>query len=109
MRAGKLDRRITIQTPMVTQNAAGEEVIVWSNFAEDIPAQRTYRTGSEEAFQAIEQNAESRRNYTIRWIDGITEKMRVEDDGRYFDIMAFEEIGRRRGLTLITIGYPNRS
>jgi SPP1 family predicted phage head-tail adaptor len=105
MRAGRLDRRITIESATTTQNEYGETVETWSSFAANIPATVTPLRGRE-LFAAQQVVATSELKVQIRYMAGITEAMRVVYDGVTYGIQHVAEIGRRAGIELL-IGKPN--
>lgn len=86
MRAGKLNKRITIQQAGTTQDANGEIIEAWSTFAavwagiQDI-------TGREYLAAAATQNATTSK-ITIRHLDGVLPAMRVMHGADIFNIEA---------------------
>jgi SPP1 family predicted phage head-tail adaptor len=102
MLAGRLDRRVRIEQRAVTRGADGSEVIAWSLLAEvwaqvlPLRGQERYGAGAEQP----ERDARIR----IRWISGISAGMRVQYEGRVWDIQAVLEIGRREGIDLLCSG-----
>lgn len=99
MRAGDMDRQIVIESATETQNGIGEPVATWSTFA-TVWAQVMPLRGSEYvAAQAI--NTEIDTIFRVRWLAGVTTKMRVSYGAQYYDIQYLAEIGRRVGLDLL--------
>lgn len=98
MRAGELDRRITIQQPNVTRNETGEEVTTWADVA-TVWAKADPVDG-DEGFQSDRRVNTSRMQFTIRYRPGVTAKMRVVYDGETFKIEDVREKNRREGLVL---------
>lgn len=99
MRAGRLDRLVTLQRAITTQDAYGEEIKTWSDIA-DVWAERVELRGVER-FEAQQTQAHVDAKYRIRWMAGLTPINRLIDaDGRVYDIQAVLEIGRREGLEL---------
>lgn len=99
MRAGDLDRRITIEAyvitgtdPFNTPTGAWQPVgVVW--------AQVLQQSGSE--FIRAETIEDERKVvFKIRWMAGITVQHRVAYEGREHNIHEVREIGRREGLEL---------
>jgi len=98
MRAGQLDREITIQRVATTIDDAGTPVEAWAEVA-------TLR-----AQQVSTSTAEYIRNYGASddtvivfrtwWIEGITNADRVVYAGQNFNIKETKEIGRRNGIEL---------
>lgn len=108
LRAGELDRRITIQVETLAVNDFKEREKTWSTFASNLPAKREYISGSEPMGE-FERRAERSVRFKIRWLSGISAKMRIiDDDSNTWEITAIEEIGRRIGLYLYVVGWPER-
>jgi len=100
VRAGDLDRRITIQQKAVGRNAVGEEVITWLPYAE-VWAQKMPLRG-QERYEAQQLNAEVSDKWRIRYTSGVVPKMRITYESQNYDIQSVLEIGRREGMELIT-------
>lgn len=99
MQAGKLDRRITIQEPVVSQDGYGEPIATrWSDVA-TVRAQVIPVSGRE-YFDAAAVRAEKTTRFRIRWRRGVTETQRIVYDGRNYNIRSIVEIGRREGLEI---------
>lgn len=99
MRAGELRHRITIQRATETQDAFGAVVQTWSTFA-------TLWAGVEalsgrEFFAAQQVNAQVSHRIRIRYLSGVTPKMRVVFGSRTFNIEVVMDDGRRRELQLL--------
>ena len=100
MRAGKLDRQITIQFPAVSRDALGGQVLSWSDFAtvwakvDLVPSKQT------EAFTAAQMVANSEVLFSIRYLAGISATFRVLYEGEAFDITGVIEVGRKRGVEI---------
>lgn len=99
MRAGTLDRQITIEASAVVQDAYGDPVESWMLLA-TVWAQVLPLRGSER-FQAQQIDAELTTRFRIRYRDDVTPLMRVAHDGDRYEIEAVIEIGRREGLELL--------
>src|SRR5262245_26543489 len=98
IRAGKLDRVITIDRATTTIDASGAPQEAWSTVA-------TMRAELVDASadEIMRQNgANSETTITLRtWFTpGVTLADRVTYDGRPFNIKSVKEIGRRRGLEI---------
>ncbi len=98
IRAGQLDRRITIQTPTLSQNAEGAAVPSYSTFAEVWARKEDLR--GEELFAAQKEDAEVTTRWTIRHLTGLRNDMRISYGGNYYDIISILEIGRREGFLI---------
>lgn len=100
MRAGQLDRRITIETPTGTQDTFGEFTETWATFATEW-AQYEPLKGREQ-LDAMQVNADLQARFRIRYRSDITTKMRiVNDDSLTYGIEAITQIGRREGLEIL--------
>lgn len=98
MRAGKLDRSVTLQVVTRTVDASGGPTESWATLA-SVRAQRLPRAGSE-AFSADQLSSVADVLYRIRWRSDVgTANNRLVDTDTY-DIVAMDEEGRRRGLLL---------
>lgn len=98
MRAGALDRRITLQRRTVTQDIYGAEIETWTDIA-TVWAQRMELRG-DERWQAMQSVAKTDIKYKIRYRADVGPLDRLTDGGRVFNIRAVLEIGRREGLEL---------
>lgn len=98
MRAGKLDRTITIQRAVETVAPSGDAVPEWSNIATG-PAEVLHRT-STEFTAAFGEAGKDAIGFRIRYLAGLTLADRVLFDGQAFNLVEIKEIGRRRGLEL---------
>ena len=99
MQAGKLDRKIVIQTLTETQDDYGGVVESWSELA--TVWARFIPGGGNESFVAQAVYAEAQGRFHIRWRSDVTTKHRIQWDGKDWDILAVSEIGRREGLEII--------
>jgi SPP1 family predicted phage head-tail adaptor len=98
MDAGKLDRRITIQGVSLADDGYGGQVETWSTVA--TPWAQFLPGGGNEKFASAQVYAETQARFRIRWRAGITPTNRVVFDGKTWDVLAVDEIGRREGLEL---------
>ena len=101
MRAGRLDRRITVQRKSIAHSDSGQEVVTWQDVAE-VWAEKVENRG-EERFAAQQLVGHAIKTFRIRWssvVDEITTEHRLTFDGREYDITDVREIGRRDGLEL---------
>jgi SPP1 family predicted phage head-tail adaptor len=100
MRAGRLEHQITIETPTEQQNELGEVITEWITYV-TAWAQREDLTGRE-LFQALQHTSEVTTRFRIRYVPGISAKMRIISGGREFDIKSVaDETGKRRELTML--------
>jgi SPP1 family predicted phage head-tail adaptor len=102
MRAGALDRRITIQALTVSQGATGGVVETWADLA-TVWAQWLPGAGNEK-FVAPAVYAEASGRFRVRYRPGVTARNRVLYNGIEWDIIDIQEVGRRDGLDLFVRG-----
>ena len=104
MRAGKLDRRVTIQTRSVVRNGVGEEIETWATLAEVWAGIEPQNVA--QRFAANQLYAQVNQVFRIRWYEwGSTldpNQHRLTYRGRVYDIHGAFEIGRREGLHILT-------
>lgn len=98
MNIGKMRYRITIQEPGNVQDDYGNTVDDWQDvatvWADIVPV------SGREYFGANQQNSETQYKVYIRYLDGITPKMRVLYDDKEYEILAV--LGdQRAGYTTI--------
>lgn len=99
MRAGKLDREISIET--YTAGAPDDYGTVtegWAPLA-TVRAQ-IIQSSTEEFIQAYGASDETVIIFRTRWLDGVTNASRITYEGQVFNIKEVKEIGRRKGLDL---------
>lgn len=99
MRAGKLDRRISIQSKTFSQSDSGEEVVSWGTIA-TIWAEKIENRGAER-FAAKQLTGSSVVTFRFRWSDTtlpITVEHQIVFAGRVYDITDVREIGRHEGI-----------
>ncbi|MDX6806432.1 phage head closure protein [Terrihabitans rhizophilus] len=98
MKAGKLDRQLTLQRSTTAPNEFGTPVETWSTVA-------TLRAelvsgGTDEAARAHGDSAETMLTFRTRYSPGVSVADRLTFEGRAYDIKALSEIGRRRELEI---------
>ena len=84
MRAGRLRHVITIEQSTKTDNTLGEPIETWATFKQ-VRAQITPINGKE-YFAASQIQSTVSHKVKIRYTSGITTDMRINFNGRYFDI-----------------------
>lgn len=109
MRAGRLRQRITIeQVTGEMRDGRGELTKTWGAFASNIPAAVMPLRGRE-FFQGHQDNRELTHKIILRYLSGVTAKMRVNYGGRYFYIVSppinVEE--KNRELNLMCVERPS--
>ena len=98
MRAGRLDRRVTIQARTLTRNAYGEQVETWADVA-TVWGEKNDLKGRE--FLAARQlSADITTRFRLRYRADVTVQHRLVCEAVTYDINQVSEIGRRAGLDL---------
>lgn len=101
MRAGRLDRRITILARTQTQTASGEVVETWPEerrvWAEVIPLGGSERL--EAATTRAARSARFRVRFAASWRPDVA-RHRLEHDGLVWDLLGIAELGRGEGWEL---------
>jgi SPP1 family predicted phage head-tail adaptor len=102
---GKLDRRITIQQEVVTTNAYNEPAISsWEDvkevYASVSDGDSNAGISGKEVFSSDQLTARRIVKFTIRYRRGITEKMRILHDEKYYGIISISEPDRRKSLEI---------
>ena len=93
MRAGKLDRRLTIQRETETgRNEFNEPVTAWTKVA-TVWAQQRPNRGSER-FDAAKVDASAKITFHIRYLPGFRLTDRVLYKGRVWNVTDIRELGR---------------
>lgn len=108
MRAGRLDRRLTIrQASAPTRNAMNEPVRVWTALGTFWAEEDERAARGMEAVQAGQVRAEQTRVWRLRWSTR-TAKIRAADravfEGVEYEITNAIEIGRRVGIRITATG-----
>jgi len=98
MRAGDLDRRITIERVTLGQSPIGEPIETWNAFA-TIWA-KVDQQGGREFFATVQEVSQRRVVFRIRWIEGLTVLDRVVCDSEVHDIEEVRRLGRKEGIEL---------
>jgi len=99
MRAGELDRSIVIDDLTDAKDDYGGKTETWAPFA-TVWAKVTPLRGGE--YQAAAQiGAQVDTVFRIRWLAGVTRRMRINYDGQVYDIQHIAELGRREGLAIM--------
>jgi len=99
MKAGELDRRITIQQNTVSAGSEyGEPQDSWTTFA-TVWADVVPMVGRELA-QAQQISGEVTTKFIIRWLSGVQDNMRISYNSQYYDIFRVHELNRREGVEI---------
>lgn len=99
MRAGRLDRRVTLQKPTRTQDDFGQAVETWSDVATVWAGVR--QTAGSEFLQAQSETNEQQIVFTMRYRADVRETWRVVWEGRNFDVIEVRQLGRRAGIEVM--------
>jgi SPP1 family predicted phage head-tail adaptor len=94
MRAGKLDRRITIQRKSVTESGSGEPIETWADLATVWAQARPLRGDERFATRQLVGTAVMTFHIRYRGDLAITVKDRISYDGKLWDILDVREVGR---------------
>ncbi len=108
MRAGRLHQRVTIeQVTGEARDGRGELTPTWGAFASNLPAAVVPLRGRE-FFEAHQENRELTHKIILRYLSGVTAKMRVNYGGRYFDIVSppINVDEKNRELNLMCVERP---
>lgn len=102
MKAGALDRRITIQREVQTgTDAYNVPIMEWVDLATVAAAVTPVSDG--ERWRAAEVSAEVTTRFLIRYspqVADVNPKDRIRYEGRLYDIYGVKEVGRREGLEI---------
>ncbi|MCA0257139.1 MAG: phage head closure protein [Proteobacteria bacterium] len=98
MRAGRLDRVITIQQYTETVNDLGTPSFAWASLT--VMRAQIIQTNTEEFIRAFGASDETVIIFRTRFHDGVALADRVVFDGDIFNIKDIKEVGRRRGLEI---------
>jgi SPP1 family predicted phage head-tail adaptor len=93
MRAGKLDRRITIQRATKAPNGFNEPVETWGDLATIWAQQRPNRGAERSSAQEI--NGQAVMTFHIRHRADLRVTDRVVYEGRIWNVLDVREVGRR--------------
>lgn len=106
MRAGRLNKKITIQQATDGRSTSGAVEPTWSTYA---VAWASVEPATGREFEDSDQvNAEASIKFRIRYKSGITNKMRISWDGRVFDITAvLNQYERNREIIIMAVEDVN--
>ena len=100
MNPGKLDRRISFQAKSDTLDANGERLAVWSTFAENVAA-NVAPSGGREFLRASRVFETASAVFLVRYRKDITQEHRILYEGKAYNILSTEELGRKDGLLIV--------
>ncbi len=100
MEAGRLDRRVTLQSPSTSRDSFGEALTSWQDAG--IVWARRFDMRASERFTHQQTEPSVETIFTIRYRDDVRVTWRVlDDEGRIYDIEGIREPDRRRSLELL--------
>jgi SPP1 family predicted phage head-tail adaptor len=106
LKAGLLRKRITIQETTESRNDWGEVVDSWGTYVTRWARVQPLR--GKEKWVAKQLEAEEVVYFTVRYVDGLTAKMRVLYNSNVYNIISFENTqGRNRVTVIQTVRNPN--
>lgn len=102
MNPGELRYRLVIERRTAVQSSSGDLEDRWVVFASR-RAKLTRSLGSE-PFGAQQQVGSTTVTFTMRYLDGVTQAMRISSGGKLFDIKsAIDMDGQKRELTVTCV------
>lgn len=108
MRAGKLDRRITLRKPTKAQDSYGEPLVTYADEA-TVWAEVKPISGGEN-YEGDQRSSKQRVEVVIRYRPGIeANSWLFVYDGETYEIEDVQEMGRREGLKLIAYAREVKS
>jgi len=96
MQAGKLDRRLIIKVPTVTRDSYGGQINTLATLA-TVDGGVLPVAGSR-LFEAAQFIDGAQIRFQMRWRDDFDKTAVITFDGRDYQVLRIDEIGRRRGL-----------
>lgn len=101
--AGKLNRIITIQSRTQGKDAEGGITDAWQDFSANIWAKVAHLSGNERrATQHGGQMLEARTEFTIRYLPGVLNTMRVVFDGKHYAIRHVNDFEDAHAFIVLT-------
>lgn len=99
MRAGKLDRRVTLMRyGEIGRDELNQPILDWSAIATVWAQQRPVRGA--EAAKAGQMTGERMMQFQIRYRSDVSVKDRVVDESATYEITGLSELGRREALEI---------
>jgi len=93
MDAGKLRERVTVQQASENRNRLGESILSWATFAEVWAS--IQGVSAREYLLAGQQQIDISHRVTMRYLPGLTQKMRLSWRGRTLEIVSVLERDNR--------------
>ena len=101
MRAGSLDRRVTLLRRTLSRNVHGEEVVEFDEL-DTVWAQKLDVTGRE-YFSSQHVVAEGTARFRLRYRSDLSVTDRIAYGGHTYDIQQVAELGRREALDIVAV------
>ena len=102
MRAGKLNKRVEIQTNTSVPNEMGEHVPGWNTTHTRWASINTI--GGQERFSNNKESAEVSHRIKLRYVEGLIPSMRIKYGSRIFDIQHIQDHEERnRDMTVMVL------
>lgn len=108
MNPSKLDRRISIEVKNTALDANGDRVDTWTTLYNSIPA-NVAPSGGREFIRASRMFETASAVFMIRYRRGISQQQRVLYEGKYYNILSIDEMGRRDGLLITAEAINNQN
>jgi len=103
---GALRHKLVIEQPGSSQGASGAAINAWATFA--TVRAKVEPLGGTETLGAGAFNPEASHRITIRYLSGLTPDMRINWNGRYFDIANVNNV-LERGRWMVISAREGRS
>jgi head-tail adaptor len=99
---GRLDHRIVIEQPTITEGDFGEPITSWSTFATVYAQRMNNKASGTEGVESGRELGIRNQNWVIRYISGLNLQMRINYDSSYYDIEGIEVQNRKESIILKT-------
>lgn len=100
--AGELRHVISIQARTSSTDEYGGTVFTWADYASNVRAKKSPLRGRQ-VVSAASEKVEATDVFSIRYIDGVEDTMRIVCDGQYHDIVHIADVkGMGRVLEITT-------
>lgn len=106
IKAGSMDRRITINTKGVTLDSSGSEIATYTTVATvwaDVNDNR-----EKETTEGKQVTASEFTTFTVRYRTDVTPIDQIVYESKTYDIKGISEIGRREGLAIDAVYKDNK-
>lgn len=100
--AGKLNRKITLESLTQTRDVEGGLVDSWTTFATPWAKVSNLSGNERRVTDHGGKVGEARTEFVIRYLPGVTSKMRVSYDGKLYDIVHVNDFGEAHRFLVLT-------